>query len=332
MSIVYDTYRINISYDKTINIIIYDIMMYNQYSLLINDFILKEKICKLLTMKELYNILIKIFNKDFDDYKHDINFHIIGDNMKINIDICLNILNINFDLILKKEEIEKDKSVLLLNEELILINKKYDILYKKYQELKKYFDDLANKEEIYYVDIFNQISLRHHGAIISYCKTYFKKIKISNKNRFIFLSDKNNYNHINSLFSLKDFLILDNFNVNELDSNPQNLYYGFYIKHDIEHLIIDNVALDLSSLNKININILEINYTIVGQNSFNYFNFDININVLIIRNELTNVFEELKKNILKIKDEIILYNCPILKANAEFCSWCKTKNIKLTMN
>ena len=41
MSIVYDTYRINISYDKTINIIIYDIMMYNQYSLLINDFILK---------------------------------------------------------------------------------------------------------------------------------------------------------------------------------------------------------------------------------------------------------------------------------------------------
>ena len=274
-------------------------------------------------MKELYNILIKIFNKDFDDYKHDINFHIIGDNMKINIDICLNILNINFDLILKKEEIEKDKSVLLLNEELILINKKYDILYKKYQELKKYFDDLANKEEIYYVDIFNN----ENGQI-----RYFKKIRLSNKNRFIFLSKTSDYNHINSLFSLKDFLILDIFTNYSSGYNTQNLYYGFYIKHDIEHLIIDNVLLDLSSLNKININILEINYTIESHNSFYYFNFDININVLIIRNELRNVFEKLKENILKIKDEIILYNCPILKANAEFCSWCKTKNIKLTMN
>ena len=82
---------------------------------------------------------------------------------------------------------------------------------------------------------------------------------------------------------------------------------------------------DDPSFEDIHINILEI----IFPDELKY-NFGINatIDTLILRSDI-KIFNSLKMGLTKILKEIIIYDCPKLKANLKLQYWCKENKIRI---
>ena len=297
----YKDYKVAIQDNETeINLTIFNTTTCKTYKTTINEEN-KIDVNPISDLNKLYDLLISVFDKTLT-HEYKLEFIHIEDKLKLDFKIDLKYFTIEFDLLLHERIIDYS----IIHEELKKLTKRYNTLNLKYNKL-------LNNENIYTIYLFGQKLV--NGCYIN--GLFFNSFNITKKHTRIYLSKESEYEY-------KD---ISDFNkCIEYGKSENDVFSGFNLIHDLDYLIINKLALEAKSLTNIHIKKLEINNK---DCDFNYYNFNITVDTLIIRSSMNNFTRNFNNFNLKIKNDLIIYNFDALKTNNDLITYCKNNNIDL---